>query len=103
MKENIYNGNGFVQMDKQVRAITAIKYKLNWKRGDLFGFIISSLKEENFPDRLTAAEMKNKNVSALYKLMTVKNKRLIIQKLDKIQERNKEQKNRKEINFNEDI
>jgi len=75
-------GNGFVQYDKQVSTIHAISKKLNWKRAKLFNYILKSFNDDELKTRLTEKEIKYHNLSAVYKLLDVSQKRLIIQRMD---------------------
>ncbi len=75
-------GNGFVRYDKQVSTIHAISKKMNWKRAKLFNYILKSFKDDELKNRLTEKEIKYHNLSAVYKLLDVSQKRLIIQRMD---------------------
>lgn len=75
-------GNGFILYDKQVAAITALKYKLKYSRAHLFNFILKLFP--GLKDRLTAQEIKYYKVSALYKLLDASEKSMIIKKMDLI-------------------
>ena len=81
-------GDGFRYTDKQIAAIVALKYKLHWPRRVLFNYICDTFPEEDFRSRLTEKERRFWNTSALYQLMTAKQKSKIIQRLDQIKKRN---------------
>lgn len=86
-------GNGFRVRDKQVSAITAIRYKLKWGSKAMFNYICDTFPEEAFRDRLKKQGVKTDKLSSLYPLLTVAQKRKVIQRLDKLQDKN----NRKEV------
>lgn len=75
-------GNGFVQYDKQVSTIHIISLKLKWKRSRLFHYILKCFNDDELKNRLTEKEIKYHNLSAVYKLLDVSQKRLIIQRMD---------------------
>lgn len=78
----IYTGNGYVQFDKQIKAIHAIKNKLRWKRKTLFIYILKCFEDDELKNRLTPKEIRYHNLSAVYTLLDTKQKSLIIKRMD---------------------
>jgi len=81
--------NGMQRYDKQVATIYRIaKYKLKWSRKAMFGYILKTCPY--IAARLTEHELKYYSLSAVWQIADKQDKRLIIQRLDRIQKRNKQ-------------
>jgi len=82
-------GDGMQIYDKQIAAIYKIaKHKLKWSRKAMFNYILKTCP--HIAGRLKPHEMKFYSLSAIWQLADKQDKRLIIQRLDAIQKRNKE-------------
>lgn len=73
------------QQDRQIAAITAIRYKLRWGRTRMFCFILETVPEVR--ERLNNHEIKYASTTALYKVMDTAQKSKVISRLDMVQDR----------------